>query len=172
MHRRAVSGVTRRSAGRAGRLPPVKRLHRVLAATAVGASTVALSACSFFSPLQTAKPYAPGDGVSATSGAVRGVNLVVVSEAAGKPGAINGAIVNAGDQPVSVTFQSAEGATTAPISVPAKGSTKITGATLDKVAKAPGYLTDIYLVTPQGKTAVSVPVLKPEGPYEGLGPKA
>ena len=42
----------------------------------------------------------------------------------------------------------------------------------EKVTSAPGTMTDIYLVTTEGKQLVSVPVLAPHGFYEELKPKA
>ncbi len=152
---------------------PVMRLHRALAASGTAAATLALSACSFFSPVQTAEPYNPGDGVPAQLGAVAARNLVVVSDKAGGSGKLTGAVLNTGDASVQVSFLTREGADakatpTGSISLGGRELKTITGVSFDKIPSAPGTMTEIYLVTPDGQQMVSVPVLPPTGVYADI----
>ena len=55
--------------------------------TGAAAATAALSACSFFSPVQTDNKYIPADGVPVQLGVIAGRNLAIVADAAGGPGA-------------------------------------------------------------------------------------
>ncbi|MBK8470402.1 MAG: hypothetical protein WAR57_02860 [Candidatus Phosphoribacter sp.] len=153
----------------------MKRLHRALAVTAAAASTIALSACSFFSPIQTDNKYIPGDGVPAQLGLVAARNLAIVSERAGGPGALTGAVLNQGDGQAQVSFLTREDAEAgvapaSPISLGGREHKVVTGVVFEKVAKAPGSMADIYLVTSEGRQLVSVPVLAPQGVYADLKP--
>ncbi len=153
------------------------RLHRVLAVTGAAAATAALSACSFFSPVQTDNKYIPADGVPVQLGTIAGRNLAVVAEKAGGPGTLTGAVLNQGDAQAQVGFLTREeseagGAVKSPLSLGGRETKPIDGVTFDKVASAPGTMTDIYLVTVDGKQLVSVPVLAPQGLYEKYKPKA
>jgi len=155
----------------------VKRLHRAIAATGAVAATAALSACSFFSPVQTDNKYIPADGVPVQMGAIAGRNLAIVSEKAGGPGTLTGAVLNQGDNDAQVSFLTraqaeAGGTSTAVISLGGRETKPIQGVVFDKVPSAPGTMTEIYLKTSEGKQLVSVPVLAPNGFYEQFKPKA
>ncbi len=150
------------------------RLHRALAtgAAAVTATTL-LSACSFFSPLQTDRLYNPADGVPVTIGDVTGVNLVVIAEREGGPGTLTGAVVNGGNQQVRVSFLTREASEQGeregePITLKARETRPLTDVDLGAIPAPPGALTDIYLVTPQGRQIVTVPVQLPTGPYSTI----
>jgi hypothetical protein len=158
-------------------LCPVKRLHRALAVTGAAAATAALSACSFFSPVQTDNKYIPGDGVPVQLGSIAGRNLAIVAEKAGGPGTLVGAVLNQGDAQAQVGFltraeSEAGGSVASRVSLGGRESKPIEGIVFAKVPSAPGTLTDIYLVTSEGKQLVSVPVLAPTGMYEQFKPKA
>ncbi len=162
--------------GCAARLAAVKRLYSAVAAVGAVGASVALSACSFFSPVQTETPYNATDGVPATSGAVAARNLIVVSETAGGPGTLTGSLLNTTDDASKFGFLTraeAEAGTTATmVALPGRAQLQVKGVTFANVPNPPGALTDIYLVTPSGRTLVSVPVLLPEGPYATLKPAA
>jgi len=145
--------------------------------TGAAAATAALSACSFFSPVQTDNKYIPSDGVPVQMGAIAGRNLAVVAEKAGGAGTLTGAVLNQGDTQTQVGFltreESEAGASvTSPVSLGGRESKPISGIVFAKVPSAPGTMTDIYLVTSEGKQLVSVPVLAPTGLYEQFKPKA
>lgn len=156
----------------------MKRLHRALAVSAAAVSTVALSACSFFSPVQTDVAYNPGDGVPAQKGTVAARNLVLIAEQKGGPANLTGAVLNLGDQEVKVGFltriQSEAGQSAELFTVPGRGSVAISGVEFGELAKddGPGTVTEVVMVTPDGKVLVKVPVQVPgEGPYKTLAPK-
>ena len=155
------------------RLPRVKRLDRAIAMTCVAASAAALSACSFFSPQTTEKPYNPSEGVAADLGPGAARNLFIVAEKAGGPGPLTGAVVNTGTSSVSVGFENKDGAAGGTkLSVGAREIATIKDVTFDKVATAPGTMTEIYLVTPEGKKLVTVPIVAAVGIYKDLAPKS
>lgn len=162
--------------GCAARLATVKRLHPAVAALGAVGASLALSACSFFSPVQTEQPYNASDGVPATSGPVAARSLLVVSERAGGPGVLSGSVLNTTDEAATVGFltradaEAGLSATMTPL--PGRAQQQIKGVTFAKVAAAPGAVADVYLVTSAGRTLVSVPVLLPEGPYASLRPTA
>ena len=163
--------------GHTATLWPVKRLHRALAVTGAAAATAALSACSFFSPVQTDNKYIPSDGVPVQLGVISGRSLAIVADKAGGPGALTGAVLNQGDKQAEVGFltrgDSEAGASVdTSLSLGGHQSKPITGVVFAKVPSAPGTMTDIYLVTSEGKQLVSVPVLAPNGLYATLAPKA
>jgi hypothetical protein len=148
----------------------VKRLRPVLASAGALVLATTLSACSWFNPHQTLVSYTPGAGAGATSGSVNAYSLVVVSDKAGGPGIVTGAVFNAGDKAASVGFVTkADGDSGAkpdsPLTLDAKTSESLSGFTLAKVAEPPGAMTTIYLVTDAGKTAVTVPVMPATGIY-------
>lgn len=160
----------------AARLALVKRLHPAVAALGAVGASVALSACSFFSPVQTEKAYNAADGVPVTSGPVAARDLLVVAERAGGPGTLAGSLLNTTDDASKVGFltraeaEAGGAATMAPL--PGRAQQNIKGVQFAKIPSAPGTMTDIYLVTPAGRTMVSVPVLLPDGPYATLKPTA
>lgn len=120
------------------------RPARTVAAASVLAGALLLAACS---PTITTKPYAPSDGVRVNlTDHVRGINLMVVTNGEGEPGALLGALAN--DSAEDVTFElTAEGAEPMTLDVPA-GQTvylsaqpagdQVVDAVIDSVATQPG----------------------------------
>ena len=93
------------------------------------------------------------------------------------PGTLVGAVLNQGDAQAQVGFltraeSEAGGSVASRVSLGSRESKPIEGIVFAKVPSAPGTLTDIYLVTSEGKQLVSVPVLAPTGMYEQFKPKA
>lgn len=148
---------------RTGRSP---RRVVVLAAGAVVAAA-ALAGCSATNPMTTEKPYSASDGVRAQIGDVRASNLILVSEAHGKPGVLTGALTNDGDKDTTVTITIGE---TSPTAVPVKSHQTVLLLGEDTEGQAdvrtpaadtaPGGLTTVTLATPDaGSYSVQVPVL-------------
>jgi hypothetical protein len=153
----------------------VKRLHIALGVPGAVLAAFALSACSTMSPIQTAESYDPGDGVPATIGQVTARNLLIVSDEKNGPGTLSGSLLNQGDSPIDVRFQTqkeSEAGGTPSVAIPLAGreQLQITEVTFPNVDAAPGEYTGIYMMTTAGKTLVSVPVLAPDGFYEDLRP--
>lgn len=171
------------AAGAGDRLPPVKRLPRALAvagtAASIAVSTVGLSACSFFSPVQTDRHYNPGDGIPAQMGSVVARNLVVVATKAGGPAALTGGLQNIGDTDVKVGFltfaeKQAGGKPSSQITLKGRQGGPISGVTFSSLESkvGPGMTTQIVMVTDEGDTVVTVPVLAATGMYATLGPQS
>ncbi len=153
----------------------MKRLHRALAVTGASVvSTVALSACSFLSPVQTDQHYNPGDGVPAQSGAVIARNLVVVADKTGGPGALTGGLQNTGDSEVTVKFLTpTQSRTDKQITLKGREGTSITGVTITLGKdEGPGTMTKVVMSTAAGDQTVTVPVLPATGIYATLAPKS
>jgi len=92
------------------------RPARLVAAASVMAGALLLAACS---PTITTKPYAPSDGARVNlTDQVRGINLMVVSEGEGEPGAVLGALANGSAEDVDFVL-AAEGAEPISLTVPA-----------------------------------------------------
>lgn len=151
---------------------------------ALAAAAVALTAaaCTFVSPATATKPYNAGEGTSATidlaSGEVLTIrNIVVVSEAAGEPGQVLGAIDVTGSEGVSVSL-AADGSSDSPTTINVEpGEVVILSpdeedVVLPTVDADPGSFTRLTALVPQGGTVTwDVPVVLPEGSYEGLAPE-
>ena len=168
-----VAPSARGRGGGAGRLRLVKRLHLGMSVAGAALASVAISACSTMSPIQTSEPYNPSDGVPATIGSVTARNLLVVADEKGGPGNLSGSVLNTGDENVAVSFQpqqSGAGASGAPITLGPRQQEQITDVTFSSMPVAPGAWTGVYMVTTSGKTLVNVPVLAPNGFYETLAP--
>ena len=142
-------------------------VRRPLAAVAL---LLVLAGCSATNPIQTDHPYPPADGVLVQVGDVRAENLLVVSTAAGAPGALSGALVNDGGVATDVTIS--VGSWSTKIAVPAESSVLIgTGSSIGErvpvptVTAPPGALLDPLLSTPAAGTVhVQVPVLNGANP--------
>ena len=154
----------------------VSRKALLVSAGVVAAGAVALTGCQTQSPIQTQFTYQPADGVAVNLGTVKVRDLVIVSSAKDQPGALSGVVVNDGDQPVRISFATADGAQTS-TQAPAHESLKLgDGATADtttlpKVATTPGGLVQLEVSTPEGGAQrVQVPVLLPQGYYSTVTP--
>jgi len=148
---------------------------------AVGALAVlaATAGCSAANPLTTARDYNASDGVRLElEPSLMAENLLIISAAEGKPGALIGGFTNRGDEDLVVSL-AAEGAEGVDVDVPA-GVTVLLGTDeddpleLDAVAAAPGGLLPVTISTPQGGSEqISIPVLDGTLPeYEALIPTA
>ncbi|HET7476927.1 MAG TPA: hypothetical protein VFJ97_13010 [Dermatophilaceae bacterium] len=133
-----------------------------------------LAGCQLTSPIQTAQPYEPADGVSVDLGTVVIRDLLVVASAKGTAGVLSGLIVNKGDAPVTVSIGAADG-TPVTAQVGPRSATRLSGGTgtpaapLANVASDPGGMVELNVNTPAGGTdQVTVPVLPPTGYYSTL----
>ncbi len=150
----------------------MKRLQRALAVGGGAVSAVALSACSFFSPVQTDVQYAPSDGIPVQSGAIEGRNILVVADEVGGPATVTGGLINMGEETVTVEFRSPT-TSAGTITIKPREKKPISGVTIPALGakEGPGTMTTIVMSTPDGDTTASVPVLPPVGAYETLAPE-
>lgn len=142
----------------------------VAAALAAG---LLLTGCSATNPIETSKDYDASDGVGVTIGELRALNLLVLTEGAGEPGVLHGAVVNDGAEDVTLTITIGgagvtEGADAATVEVPAGETVLLTdaeGADTALVAvaatpAAPGDLVEVALTSDvAGSASLRVPVL-------------
>ena len=128
----------------------------------VAAIAVVAAGCSAINPIITQEEYDASDGVSVEIGDVRGLNLLVITEAEGAPASLIGAFTNPGDEAVEVAV-SLDGETIAMVEVPARGTvrlgaegdTQVTGTS----TAAPGRSHEITLQTDAaGQIVEEVPV--------------
>ncbi len=135
-----------------------------------------LSACSTRSPATIVTPYPAADGTSGSipDSGIKLNNFLVVSAAKGAPGQLIGAVVNEGDQPVTVTMQAQLGASSpfaqTPIEVRAHGIAQVgpsgTEVTLPDTPVGPGALMEISGHSDAaGGVTLTVPVVPPSGYY-------
>jgi hypothetical protein len=146
-----------------------RRSQRRVVVLAAGAAVAAaaLTGCSATNPMTTETPYSASDGVRAQIGDVRASNLILVSEAHGKPGVLTGALTNDGDKDTTVSITIGETAPTS-VDVASHQTVLLLGEDTQGQADvrtpaadtAPGGLTDVTLATPtDGSYTVRVPVL-------------
>jgi hypothetical protein len=146
----------------------------VAALTLVGA----LAGCSVFASPMTQKPYDASDGVSATVGDVRLLNVLVFTED-GEDGNLAGAAVNSSDSDVDlvVQYESDGDKVNVELEVPARttvhfGAGESGQLFLPGIDTAAGALLKVYFQYggEQGKQ-IDVPVLDDRLPeYDGLLP--
>ncbi|MGV8967094.1 MAG: hypothetical protein ACOH2F_12525 [Cellulomonas sp.] len=155
---------------------PARSWSRPIAAGVLLLAALAVGGCS---PITTAKPYAPSDGIRVDLGSTfSAANLLVISAAKGEPGVLLGGLTNRSEDPISVTL-SPEGATEATVRVPAKSTVLLGGdkgepIKIDTVTAAPGAVLPVTISTRDGGSEnVSVPVLDGTLPqYADLVPTA
>ena len=97
-------------------------LRRVGAAGALGLSLLAVTGCGYIHSQPTLIQYDASDGVSADFGDVEARNIFVVANDAESEGRLLGALVNTGDQDVTVTIDTGEA--TAEVELPAGGEVR------------------------------------------------
>ncbi|GEL46386.1 hypothetical protein CHO01_15020 [Cellulomonas hominis] len=135
---------------------------RPVAVGAVVALAAVLSGCSATNPITTEEPYSASDGVRATLGSVTAENLLVIAAEADGPGAVQGALTNRGDEPVTVDL--VLGGDSEQLRLGA-GETLLLGGTEGEelvltTPAAPGAVADLTLRTAgDGEIAFQVPVL-------------
>lgn len=151
----------------------VSSLVRPATVSALAASLL-LAACSTQSPAQTTVPYQSADGVGAQVGKVEARGMVVVAASKGASGVLTGSLINNANDPVTVTFLTADqvqaGATSgATMQLKGREQTQISGVQFANLPTAPGALTSLVLQTPTaGQSFVDVPVLLPDGFYSSI----
>lgn len=137
-----------------------------LPARLVTASALALMAagCSAVNPITTQQAYDASDGMSVEVGDVRGLNLLVVTEAEGSPAVLLGAFTNPTDETVTVVVSLGD-ADGAPVEVPA-GATVVLGgqdaetSVTGTAPAAPGRIASVTLATDgTGAVEALVPVV-------------
>jgi hypothetical protein len=152
---------------------------RLIASLALGAAlALGTTGCAFITPISTAVPYSPSDGmdVPATSGPLQVRNALVISDADGSAGNLVAAIINQTDEPQTLVLDIGDGGTNKRVRVPAR-------TTLSLGAGGHDPLLIQNLDTPPGATVpitfqsgdatgvtVMIPVLTAEGDYELLTP--
>lgn len=137
-----------------------------------------LSACQWNSEITTMKQYDPADGVSATLGNLRVNNLIVIADQKGGPGKVLGLAINGTDQPAQVAVSAVDAAQGGPaaaqLQVPAHSSQQLTepdggrATSIPTVQVPPGAMMQLLVQTNMGQTVVDVPVLPPQGYYQGF----
>ena len=145
--------------------PLVRPVPRLLIGAAAALVALGVAGCSVVNPITTNRPYSPSDGVRVELGSVlTAENLLVISAAKGKPGALVGGLTNRGSTEVRVTI-AADGAGRVSVQVPA-GATVLLGtrdnppAAIDRVVVPPGAVLPVTISTPGGGSQqVSLPVL-------------
>lgn len=162
------------------------RARRPLAAAAAVAALPLLSACATFSPATTMIPYNASDGRSITLGTVEGQNLVVVGSEKGGQAVLSGALVNTGQQDVTVAISSEGAPTPVTVDVPAQRMVKLTaggsvpaGGSVDTAAtvivpslsEPPGSVVTVQFATrAAGQVQIKLPVLLPQHEYATVTP--
>lgn len=142
---------------------------RRLAALAV-ASAAVLAGCSATNQITTVDDYPPSDGVAITVDEVRALNLLVLTEGEGEPGALVGALTNNSGEDTTVTLE-LDGGESVAVDVPSAGTVLLSAGethgrygaedvVVAAVATPPGGLTTVTVSTPAGgRSEVQVPVL-------------
>ncbi|MFC3687143.1 hypothetical protein [Aquipuribacter hungaricus] len=163
-------------------LTPARR--RPAALLAVTSAGLLLSGCSLNAPNTAIQPYAPADGLQAELGEVLVRNMLVVSEGEGEPGLLVGALVNRGQEDVTVSLEVGE--TSVEVDVPVGvsvalgteqdrpdgeiGSIASEVVEIDEVEPASGGNLELTVTAPAGSAVLQVPVLPPTGAYDGYAP--
>lgn len=141
-------------------------------------SVVALSACSFWAPVQTNQPYVPADGLALSTPTVQFENLVVVAKAADQPGVLVGQAVNTSPRPIQVSVTVAGGQNPGQVTLPAGSGdgikSRLSPVSLGPIPQPPGALVQLEIsLTPGGRHLVDVPILPPDSKlkyYNGITP--
>jgi hypothetical protein len=151
------------------------RLTKMLAVPVVLASAASLAGCA---PNTSEKAYAPSDGIDMSIGAVKGLNLMILTDAKGDPGRLLGAFYNGGDDSTTVGV-APEGSDPASIDVDASASTLLgtdddqKDVVFSTTSAAPGSFVNVTITVDGKSTTVGVPVLNGTLPeYSTLVPTA
>lgn len=155
--------------------PQRRRAGVLLAAVTLGAT---LTGCGqVINPYTTELQYDAADGVSATVGDLKAVNLLIVNDDKTHKGALEGLVYNKANEDRQLTLSVA--GTDTQVTVPAgqsvrldgkangNGSAKVSPVEVASIGDSkPGDQIDMTLkATPGGSTQVAVPVLLNQYPY-------
>ncbi|WP_296665509.1 hypothetical protein [Demequina sp.] len=130
----------------------------------LAAVAVVAAGCSAINPITTQDPYDASDGISVDIGDVRGINLLVVTEAEGSPAVLLGSLYNSSAEDVQVAA-SIDGESIVTIDVAAGATVKLGGEDGEQhvtgtASVAPGLLQDVILQTDAaGQVVTAVPVM-------------
>lgn len=134
------------------------RLVSLAAVAAVAAG------CSAVNPITTQEAYDASDGIGIEVGDVRGLNLLVITEAEGSPAVLIGSFYNSGDEDVEIAA-SIDGATIVSVPVPAGDTVKLGGEegevhVTGTATVAPGLLAEVaFQSDATGQISEQVPVM-------------
>lgn len=158
-----------------------RRLPTLAALAAVVTATALLGGCSAGFDATSTKPYAPADGVIASSGDLRVLNALVVAADGGDEGAdgiVSMTVVNRGtqdDRVTGITTPSGSVAVDGDTRLPAGGSLTFgaagTTATVSGLAKAPGQAIELRVAFARAEPVRLRTVVVPAvGEYATLTP--
>jgi hypothetical protein len=148
--------------------PRPRTLRASALVVGVAVAGLVLAGCSATNPLTTQDEYSASDGVAFTLGDVRGSNLLVLTEAEGAPGTLQGGLVNEGTEDRSVTLAIGDEETvvelgpreTVLLGVSEAEDEGFAEVTFPAIDVPPGGLVSVTVSTPEdGSTDVQVPVL-------------
>ncbi|GAB3689843.1 hypothetical protein [Angustibacter aerolatus] len=152
--------------------------QRALVAALAAAPLLLTTGCGLTAATTTAYTKDVTDGVDAQVGDVDARNLLVVGRK-GTEGVVSGALVNNGDQAVTVTVatqgapQPVEVQLAPGVLVQLGSATGQTAVVTGTLSEASGALLPVQLTTPAGGTvAIQVPVLPPTLEYATITPPA
>ncbi len=128
-----------------------------------------------FSPVQTDEQYVASDGLPLSIPGMEFRNLVVVVSEEGGEGVLIGQALNPAFTPVQARFGVEGGAEPEIITIPPREGDGISAVPsqvdIGPVPARPGGMVEVVVSTQEaGKNLVRVPVLPPEGIYEGIVP--
>lgn len=147
----------------------------LLAATAVAS----LSGCGAGARAQSVQPYAPADGVLATSGSIRVLNALVVEAEGSSRGVVSLTIVNRGTRDDRLRGLTSDDGTvdlTGDRTLRAEGSVRFgaatsPSATIDGMTRAPGQeITLVLTFARAGPVRLHTVVVPATGPYAQVTP--
>jgi len=155
-----------------------RRLPTLAALAAVVTATALLGGCSAGFDATSTKPYAPADGVIASSGDLRVLNALVVVAEGGDEGLVSMTVVNRGtqdDRVTGITTPSGSVAVDGDTRLPAGGSLTFgaagTTATVSGLAKAPGQAIELRVAFARAEPVLLRTVVVPAvGEYATLTP--
>ena len=155
-----------------------RRLPTLAALAAVVTATALLGGCSAGFDATSTKPYAPSDGVIASSGDLRVLNALVVAAEGGDEGLVSMTVVNRGtqdDRVTGITTPSGSVAVEGDNRLPAGGSLTFgaagTTATVSGLAKAPGQAIELRVAFARAEPVRLRTVVVPAvGEYATLTP--
>lgn len=158
----------------------MSRTRPVLTLVLLGLSSLVLATgCAAGNQAETLQPYAPADGVMATSGQVHVLNALVVAAESGGTGVVSLTIVNGGVRAESLAdLTSPDGSVdlTGTRDLPAGGAVRFgagtsPSATIGDLSKQPGQNIRLRLTFAHSEPIMlNTVVVAPKGPYADLTP--